>query len=143
MGKIVSFEDIASWKKARELNKAIYSITNSGAFAKDFALRDQIRRASISISSNIAEGFDRGSPQDFIRFLVIAKGSCHETRSQLFLALDLEYISSEDFTKLNALAMETTRLIAGFISYLNQYKQEKLYSKEQDLDYSLHIPTDN
>ena len=78
MGRVERFEDLVAWQKARELAKLIYGISGEGAFARDFGLRDQIRRASVSVMSNIAEGFDRASRAEFHRFLVIAKGSCAE-----------------------------------------------------------------
>ena len=93
------FEEILSWQKARELNKAIYSITDKNtSFSKDFGLRDQIRRSSISISSNIAEGFERQTAKEFIRFLYIAKASAGEFRSQTYLAFDLDYLNEDNFT---------------------------------------------
>jgi four helix bundle protein len=91
-GRIEKFEDLIVWQKARELTKNIYRVTKIGEFLKDFGLRDQIRRASVSIMSNIAEGFERGGRSEFHQFLVIAKGSCAELRSQLYVALDAEYI---------------------------------------------------
>jgi four helix bundle protein len=95
MGKIEKFEDINAWKKARELTKEIYLLTNNGDFSKDYALKDQVRRCSVSISSNIAEGFERQSDKEFARFLYIAKGSCGELRSQIYIALDVNYINKE------------------------------------------------
>ncbi len=92
------FEQIISWRKARELNKEIYRLTKDSKFSKDFALRDQIRRASISISSNIAEGFGRKSNKEFIYFLNVAQASCYEVKSQLYLALDIEYIMESEFS---------------------------------------------
>jgi len=98
MAKFNSFEEIISWQKSRELNKDIYKISNSNtSFSRDFGLRDQIRRSSISISSNIAEGFERETTKEFIRFLYIAKASAGELRSQTYLAFDLEYINEEEF----------------------------------------------
>ncbi|MDX1947729.1 MAG: four helix bundle protein [Pirellulaceae bacterium] len=88
MARIERFEDIEAWKKSRELNKLIYQATDSGRFAKDYSLKDQIRRASISTMSNIAEGFERGGDQEFVQQLAVAKGSCGEVRSQLYAALD-------------------------------------------------------
>lgn len=85
--KIERFEDLIAWQKARIMTKQIYLITNEGAFAKDFGLRDQIRRASVSIMSNLAEGFDRGGRAEFHQFVVIAKGSCAEVRSQFYVAM--------------------------------------------------------
>ena len=120
MAKINSFEEIKAWQKARELNANIYRLTNSNtSFSKDFGLRDQIRRSSISISSNIAEGFERQTAKEFIRFLYIAKASAGEFRSQLYLASDLEYISTEEFNKLNLKTNDISKMISGLIKYLN------------------------
>jgi four helix bundle protein len=118
MAKIERFEDIVSWQKGRELNRLIYKATKAGAFAKDFGFRDQIRRASVSVTSNIAEGFERGGDKEFIQFLSDAKGSCGEVRSQLYLALDEEYISKEQFAKLYDMTMQISRLISGLMTYL-------------------------
>ena len=87
MARIQRFEDIRSWRKSRELTKQIYVITSQGNFKRDFGLRDQIRKASVSIVSNIAEGFERGGDQELIQFLAVAKGSCGEVRAQLYIAL--------------------------------------------------------
>jgi four helix bundle protein len=120
MAKINSFEEIKAWQKARELNAEIYKLTNkNSSFSKDFGLRDQIRRCSISISSNIAEGFERETSKEFRRFLYIAKASAGEFRSQLYLASDLEYISSEEFEKLNLKVNDISKMISGLIKYLN------------------------
>jgi four helix bundle protein len=118
MGKFNSFEDIIAWQKAREINSELYLITGQGAFSKDYGLRDQIRRASISISSNIAEGFERETTKEFIRFLYIAKASSGEFRSQLYLAIDLKYISNNEFERLNFKVSEVSKLISGLIKYL-------------------------
>jgi four helix bundle protein len=89
MANISKFEEIEAWCKARLLTKEIYAATSQGEFAHDFALRDQIRRASVSIMSNIAEGFERGGNKEFRQFLFMAKGSAGEVRSQLYIALDI------------------------------------------------------
>ncbi|MGB8704850.1 MAG: four helix bundle protein [Gillisia sp.] len=94
MARFNSFEEIVAWQKARDLNKQLYTLTGNHLFSKDYGLRDQIRRASISISSNIAEGFERQTTKEFIRFLYIAKASAGEFRSQLYLAFDLNDISA-------------------------------------------------
>jgi len=120
MAKIERFEDLTSWQKARELNRCIYRVTRAGAFAKDFGLRDQIRRASISILSNIAEGFERGGDKEFIQFLSTAKGSCGEVRAQLYAALDEQYLTQGEFDQLNKLCVEASRLIAGMMAYLHR-----------------------
>ncbi|MUU79834.1 four helix bundle protein [Winogradskyella endarachnes] len=120
MAKISSFEDINAWQKARELNTEIYNLTNkNNSFSKDFGLRDQIRRCSISISSNIAEGFERETNKEFRRFLYIAKASAGEFRSQLYLASDLDYISTEEFNKLNLKVNDISKMKGGLIKYLN------------------------
>lgn len=93
MAAFKRFEDIQAWQLGRELNRVVYGLTSDGAFARDFGLKDQIRRASISVSSNVAEGFGRRSPKEFARFLDIALGSAAEVQSQLYLALDLGYLS--------------------------------------------------
>ena len=120
MAKFNSFEEIVSWQKARELNFNIYSITSiNEPFKKDYGLKDQIRRSSISISSNIAEGFERQTTKEFIRFLFIAKASAGEFRSQLYLASDLKYLTNEDFEKLKLKVNEISKLISGLIKYLS------------------------
>ena len=119
MGKFKSFEEISSWQKARQFNKRIYEITENQNFKRDFDLVRQIRRASISISSNIAEGFERNTDKEFIHFLFIAKASAGEIRSQLYLALDLNYIEKIEFEELCNDVSDISKLISGFIKYLN------------------------
>lgn len=120
MGKIERFEDILAWQKARELTKEIYTHTRSGAFAKDFGLRDQIQRTSVSIMGNVAEGFERGGDKEFVQFLSVSKGSCGETKSHLYVAMDQKYISPTQFEQLYSNADEVGRLLAGFMGYLQQ-----------------------
>ena len=122
MGQIKRFEDIQAWQRAREFNKAIYAVTGEGAFAKDFALRDQIRRAAISVMLNIAEGFARRSNKEFSRFLFIAHGSTAEVQSALYIAKDLGYVSPDQFTTLYQDADEISRMLSGFIKYLENRK---------------------
>ncbi len=107
------FEDLIAWQKARELTREIYAITRQGAFAKDFGLSGQIQRAAVSIMSNIAEGFERGSAGEFHHFVSIAKASCAEVRSQLYVALDVGYLSPELFSTLCTRAEELGRIIGG------------------------------
>ena len=116
--KIEKFEDIQAWQKARELVRSIYQATNEGDFARDYSLKDQIRRASVSVMSNIAEGYARQTGREFIQFLYIALGSAVEVQSQLYIARDLRYLSQEEFDKIYGLASETAKLITGFIKYL-------------------------
>jgi four helix bundle protein len=118
MATIRQFEDLDSWKKARELTKVIYKITSNAHFSKDFPLKDQIRRAAVSITSNIAEGFEREGNREFIQFLSNAKGSCGEVRSQLYVALDEKYLTSLEFEETKQLCTEVSRLISGLMNYL-------------------------
>lgn len=97
MARIERFEDIEAWKKSRALTKSIYDASKVGLFAKDFGLKDQMQRSAVSTMSNIAEGFERGGDQEFIQHLAIAKGSCGELRSQMYVALDQGYISQSTF----------------------------------------------
>jgi four helix bundle protein len=114
MTAIKRFEDIEAWKKGRVFVSSIYGISQVGEFARDFALRNQIRKAVISVPSNIAEGFERSRPREFHQFLSIAKASCAEVRSDLYLACDLGYIGDQTLTQLIADGEEVGRLIGGF-----------------------------
>lgn len=118
MARIEKFEDIEGWKLAREATQIVYEISSAGAFARDFALVNQIRRACISIMSNIAEGFEREGNKEFTQFLAIAKGSCGEVRSQLYIALDQNYVDETRFAEIVALLLQTSRTISGFMKYL-------------------------
>ena len=120
MKKIRKFEDIESWKSARRLTGEIYRVTSTGDFQRDFGLKDQIRRAAVSILSNIAEGFERGNDKEFAYFLALAKGSSGEVRAQLYVALDQGYVPLDTFNRLSGAAIEIGELLAGFIRYLNQ-----------------------
>jgi len=113
---IRGFEEIESWREARLLAAKIYEISNLGLFRSDFGLRDQIRRAAVSIMANIAEGFGRGGKPEFVRFLRISRASALETQSQLYIALDLGYLSAKEFELLHKQAIRVTRLIVGFIN---------------------------
>ena len=119
MGKFSSFEEINSWQKSRIFNKRIYQITENQNFKKDFDFVRQIRRASISISSNIAEGFEKNTDKEFIYFLYVAKASAGEVRSQIYLAFDLHYITKLEFEELLESVTEISRLVSGFIKYLS------------------------
>ena len=116
--KIERFEDIEAWKKARELVSSVYLVTSKGDFAKDYSLKDQVRRASISAMSNIAEGYARQTDKEFVQFLYIALGSVAEIQSQFHIAQDLGYISHDEFERIYGMASETARIIGGFIKYL-------------------------
>jgi len=113
--KIDKFEDIQVWKKAKELTIFVY---RAFEISKDFAFRDQIQRASVSVMNNIAEGFERKSDKEFKQFLFIAKGSAGEVRSMLYLALELRYLKKEDFDYLYDLSIEISQMLSGFIKKL-------------------------
>src|SRR5438132_12336174 len=110
--RIEKFEDFIAWQKARSLTREIYKITNLPV-SRDFGLKDQIRRAAVSIMSNIAEGFERGRPSEFDQFLSIAKGSCAELRTQLYIAPDVEYIPQTRFRELMSIAEEVGQVVGG------------------------------
>jgi four helix bundle protein len=114
--KIEQFEDIVAWQKAKLLTLKIYSILKD---LKDFAFRDQICRASVSIMNNIAEGFERKSDKEFIHFLFIAKGSCGEVRSMLYLAKDLSYVQETEYLYLFKMSIEVSKMLSGLIKTLN------------------------
>ena len=120
MATILKFEDIIAWQKALELSDLIYLYSNNGNFVKDFGLRDQMRRASVSIVSNIAEGFERDGRNELINFLSFSKASAGETKSQLYRAFDRKYIIEKEFNECYNLADETAKKISNFIKYLNQ-----------------------
>ncbi len=114
------FEDLEVWQEARLLVNRVYDLSGSDAFAKDFGLRDQIRRAAVSVLSNIAEGHERDSDAEFGKFLAIAKGSAGEVRAQLYIARDRNYIGETDFSAAKEAAASLGRRIARFVAYLKQ-----------------------
>ncbi len=126
MAKIEKFEDILAWQNSMTLCNDIYSLTFNENFIKDFALRDQIRKSAISIPSNIAEGFERGSNIQFKYFLTIAKASAGELRTQIYIAKNLNYISENEFEIIINKCNDVSKLISKFISYLrnNEKKQQ-------------------
>ncbi|GBE93390.1 four helix bundle protein [Nostoc sp. FACHB-190] len=124
LSKVERFEDLIAWQKARVLTKAIYQITQQGAFSKDYGLSGQMQRASVSIMSNIAEGFERNRPREFHQFLSMAKASCAELRSQLYVALDVQYIQSHEFNQILNQAQEVGRIIGGLRASIDKNKQE-------------------
>jgi four helix bundle protein len=127
MATVQRFEDLESWQCGRRLKQAVYGFTRRKPFASDFALVSQIRRAVQSVTSNIAEGFERGGNREFIQFLSQSKGSVGEVKDQLYTALDECYVSPKEFALAYDLAEQTTRLIGGFISYLR--RSDKVGSK--------------
>ncbi len=123
MSGVSCFEDLIAWQKARALAKSIYAITRQGEFRQDRALAGQMQRAAVSVMSNIAEGFERNSRIDFHHFIVIAKASCAEIRSQLYIALDAGYISQAQFEALMSQATEVSRVLGGLRVSLARPKQ--------------------
>jgi four helix bundle protein len=113
MADVSRFEDLIAWQKARVLTRRIYEITKETDMARDYGLSGQMQRAAVSIMSNIAEGFERGTSNEYHQFLVIAKASCGELRSQLYIAVDAGYIDQSQFRELYTLAEETSRVISG------------------------------
>lgn len=120
--KIENFEDIEAWKEARNLVKVIY---NSFINIKDYGFKDQIQRAALSVMSNIAEGFDRGSNKEFIQFLIIARGSVSEVKSLGYAALDIGYVKDDTFRKILERCHKLTNLINGFIRYLRNSERKR------------------
>jgi four helix bundle protein len=117
---VKNFEDLEIWRDARLLTRGIYQLTRHSTFSKDFALRDQMRRAAVSIMSNIAEGFERGGNQEFIQFLYVAKASCGEVRSQLYVALDQSYVAPKDCDDASKSLRRLSIMISNLIDYLKR-----------------------
>lgn len=130
-----SFEELPVWRRSRELVRHIYNLTRKEAFGRDFSLVDQIRRASISVMSNISEGFERGSNAEFLQFLYISKGSSGETRSQLYAALDQEYITEPEFKEGFVLCRDVSGQLSGLIEYLkgSRLKGDKYRTKYKSM----------
>ncbi len=120
MATVERFEDLEVWQKAREVVNAVYQVSSDGLFSRDYALRDQIRRACISIPSNISEGFARRSNREFVQFLFIAKGSAAEVENQLYLALDQGYITQEEFNSVYEGLELLSKQLSKFITYLKK-----------------------
>ncbi|MGD0264935.1 MAG: four helix bundle protein [Candidatus Methylomirabilota bacterium] len=118
MAGIEKFEDIEAWKEARELTGEVYRATKAKAFDRDIGLREQLRRASVSVMANIAEGFDCRSDREFVKFLGYSMRSASELQSHLYVALDQEYLSRESFSRLYKRSTKVKNLIGGFIRYL-------------------------
>ena len=118
MGTFRSFEEIEAWKTARILVRTLYAYTNRGEFARDYALRDQVRRAAVSVMANIAEGFERNGNREFIQFLSIAKGSIGEVRSLLYVAADVNYISAQEHEALARECRRISAMLQGLTDYL-------------------------
>ena len=118
MSKVERFEDLKIWQFARELCQIIHKLTIKDLFSKDFKLVGQINGSSGSIMDNIAEGFERDGNKEFIQFLTFSKGSCGETRSQLYRALDYQYITQDEFDAAYKMTLEESKMLKSFIQYL-------------------------
>ncbi len=134
MATFKRFEEIESWKLARKLTNRIYEVSSQGEFARDFALKDQVRRACVSIMSNIAEGHDRSGTGEFVQFLATAKASAAEVRCQLYIALDQGYVDNDEFAELGRTALDIQSLIGGLINYLRRsgYKGTKYRTSQRE-----------
>jgi four helix bundle protein len=138
MATIKSFEDIISWQEARSLNKELGILIDDGRFKRSYRLINQIEGSAGSIMDNIAEGFERGGNKEFVQFLFIAKSSCGELRSQLYRALDRNFITPDEFDRLSTHAMKISSLIQKLINYLKasvskgaKYKSSNPIQNEQ------------
>jgi four helix bundle protein len=122
VSKAHAFEDLKTWQLARDLVRDVYLVTSTPAFSRDAALRDQLRRAAVSSMSNVAEGFERGTKREFIRFLYMARGSAGEVRSHLYVARDLHYIDQSGFDTIQRRVREVSKAVFNFIKYLESSK---------------------
>ncbi|NWG87674.1 MAG: four helix bundle protein [Hydrogenophilaceae bacterium] len=122
MGTVKRFEDLIAWQKARVLTREIYALVSGDSLGRDYGLKDQLQRVAVSIMANIAEGFERGTDAEFHRFLTIARGSCAEVRSHLYVALDVGHIEQVRFTELMLLAEETARVLGGLKTSVSRRK---------------------
>ncbi len=141
MATVKRFEDLHVWQSARELVRLVYEDSGQQEFGRDFGLKDQIRRAAVSVMSNIAEGFNAGSDAEFVRFLGFARRSNSEAQSQYYIALDLGYISKERFQSIYEKANLIERQLNSLISYLSHSKKKTI--KEPSAEYILNLPEDN
>lgn len=132
-GNIMNFYDLIAWQKACRLVQRIYLSTRKEEFKRDYSLASQIQRASVSVMSNIAEGHERDGASEFHRFLHMAKGSCAEVRSQLYVAYDIGYLSKDEFLSLLTSAEEVSRIIGGLRRAIRKRKIEKRSSRVSSL----------
>jgi len=136
MSTTTRFEEIEAWKTARELTRMIYSLTDQGQFAKDFGLRNQIQRATVSVMSNIAEGFESQTQAQFLEYLGHSKASAGEGRCQLYIAMDLKYLTQEQFNQVFDLADKSSRQLARFMDYLETRPQSR-YIRDEGPEYEV------
>lgn len=138
MAGITRFEEIEGWKSARRLTNLVYELSNQTGFSRDFGLRDQIRRAAVSVMSNIAEGFESRTDVQFINFLGMAKASAGEVRAQLYVSFDQQYITEKQFKEAYTLAETGARQIAKFMMYLEANPRKRGLS-EDEADYNTNL----
>jgi four helix bundle protein len=129
------FEDLVFWQQAREMTRLIYALTQRDGFAKDYGLKDQIQRAAVSVMSNIAEGFSRGTNVEFLHFLFIAKGSVSEVQSQLYVALDLAYITQNEFRQVYAKADHVAKTMNAFIQAVKRTGRSGLKARKVHVSF--------
>ena len=132
-GKVERFEDLIAWQKARDLTKSVYDFTLSGGFRKDLSLRDQLRRSAVSIMSNVAEGFERGGRSEFHQFLSVAKSSCAELRSHLYVALDARYLEKQGFARLMGQAQEVARIVGGLRAAVQRQRDKTRFPTQSSV----------
>jgi len=130
------FEDLVFWQKARELTKTVYALTRRDGFSRDYGLKNQIQRAAVSVMSNIAEGFGRGANAEFLQFLFIAKGSLSEVQSQLYVALDLGYITEDEFHQAHIKGDHVAKMMNAFIQALKRTEKSSLKSRKAHVPFS-------
>lgn len=130
---IKTFEELPIWKLSLKITKEVYDVTAQGVFSKDFGLRDQLRRATVSISSNIVEGFEKSNNNEFVRFLKMAKGSCGEARNQLHIALAINYISQAQFEGLHRKLISLGGQIGGLTAYLIKKKADRDFTEKKSV----------
>lgn len=125
MGKVNKFEDFKVWQKANELAVDIYKLTSNDKLKHDYGLKDQIQRAAVSISNNIAEGFEYDNNKDFIKFLRYAKGSTGEVRSMLNFLMEIDYVSESDYKRISDSLIQLSKQLNSFVKYLIEYRDKK------------------
>ena len=131
--KYSRFEDLPIWQEARKLAEDVYTVSRDGDFSKDFRLKNQIRDSSVSVMSNIAEGFENQTTKQFIRYLYIAKGSSGEFRSQLYVALDAGYLSKDEMNDFKQRAENISKQASNLIKYLEDYDRKGAVREDEDL----------
>ena len=136
MSTITRFEEIEAWKTAREMTRMIYALTEQGQFAKDFGLKNQIQRASVSVMSNIAEGYESRTQAQFLEYLGRSKASAGEVRCQLYIAIDLKYLTEAQFNEVFDLADKSSRQLARFMGYLETHPQSRRV-RDESAEYEI------